>query len=290
MRKEKWLKRGLLWITLLVVPFFVLCIVKADSGWDSSYDSGSSSWSSSDSGWSSSSWDSSSYGGSGDGDINVSSVMFFVIIFFIVLMIFILGNKGSSKNTSLIDSRYKDLSEEDLQKILPNLSLAYLKDMAFKKFVEIQEAWMDFDYERLRELCTDELYNSYISQLEVLKLKNGQNIMSDFRLIDLKIYEVLENSGIVTVNVYMQVSFYDYVIDMKTKAVTRGTKSNKICNEYVMTFVRSKDEIKKDISCPNCGAPITHNTSGECEYCGSTIVKAADDFVLSKKTNIKNQV
>lgn len=283
MRKNNWFLLAL----LVVFSVLVFSGVRADSGWDSSYDSGSSSWDS-DSSWSSSSWDS-DYG-SYDGDGEASAIVIFIIIVFIIVMICILGDGKSTKQMSLTQSKYNDISEEELKKILPKLSLKYLKDATYEKFVEIQNAWMDFDYERLRELCTDELYNSYKSQLEVLKIKNGQNIMSDFRLIDIKIYEVTENVGMVSVKVYMQVNFYDYVIDTKTKKVTRGNKNNKICNEYEMTFVRKKEDIRKDISCPNCGAPITHNTSGECEYCGSTIVKAADDFVLSKKTNIKNQV
>jgi len=41
---------------------------------------------------------------------------------------------------------------------------------------------MNLDYEALSKLCTNELYNFYKADLEVLKLKNGQNIMSDFNL------------------------------------------------------------------------------------------------------------
>lgn len=52
-----------------------------------------------------------------------------------------------------------------------------------------------------------------------------------------------------------------------------------------MTFVRAveKDDTNK---CPNCGAKIKDTHSLNCEYCNSVIVKKANKFILSKKTNI----
>ena len=281
--KMKKLLQKLLVLLLVITPFALVLNVKADSGWDSDYDSGGSSdWCSSSSDWSSSSsdWDSSS----DDGSISFSLTTIIFVVIVIVAICMELSKKKEEASTDL--QLYQDVSEDKLKEILPNLTLSYLKNMAFDKFVEIQNAWMEFDYDKLRELCTDELYNSYTSQLDVLKIKNGKNIMSDFKALETKIIDIVEQNGNVSVKVYMRVSFYDYVIDTTNNAVTRGNKNSKIVNNYVMTFVRSKEGINKDISCPNCGAPIKANTSGECEYCGSTIVKDASDFVLSKKTNI----
>ena len=42
-------------------------------------------------------------------------------------------------------------------------------ERAFENFIAIQYAWSEFKYKKLRELCTDELYNSYKSQIETLK-------------------------------------------------------------------------------------------------------------------------
>lgn len=280
--KFKNLLKKLLILLLIITPFAITLNVKADSGWDSDYDSGGSSWSSSSSDWDSSS--SSSY--SGESSLDPISFIILLAIFLLVYFLVVKKKVLSKGNLNIPNSQYQDISKDRLKAILPNLTLDYLKKMAFDKFVEIQNAWMEFDYDKIRELCTDELYNSYTSQLDILKIKNGKNIMSDYKAIETKITDIVEQNGNVSVTVYMKVSFYDYVIDTNTNAVTRGTKDNKIVNNYIMTFVRSKDAINKDISCPNCGAPVTANTSGECEYCGSTIVKDANDFVLSKKTNV----
>lgn len=49
-------------------------------------------------------------------------------------------------------------------------------------FIHIEESFMNFDYDRLRVLLTDELYNMYYNWLESLKLKDERKIMSDFTI------------------------------------------------------------------------------------------------------------
>lgn len=270
-------------ICILLCAFAILTTlnVKADSGWDSSYDSGGSSWSSSSSSWSGSSDYSSSYSGEADaGDI----IFIVLAIFIFAIIIIAFGSKGAKTSTS--SYRYNDISLEDLQKYLPGKTLEQLKKDVFARFVNIQDAWMNFDYDALREYCTDELYNTYVSQLETLKLKNGQNIMSDYQNLDMKITNITSENNVVSLTVYAEIRFHDYVINAKTNEVTRGSKDRLMTNHYLMTFVIKKGDAKSIKNCPSCGAPFEHNASGICEYCGSTIIKEADELVLSKKTNI----
>lgn len=269
-------------ICILLCAFAILTTlnVKADSGWDSSYDSGGSSWSSSDS-WSSSSDYSSSY----SGDVDGGDVVFLVLAIFVFAIIIIaFGSKGTKTSTS--SYHYNDISLEDLQKYLPGKTLEQVKKDVFARFVNIQDAWMNFDYDALREYCTDELYNTYVSQLETLKLKNGQNIMSDYQNLDMKITNITSENNVVSLTAYAEIRFHDYVINMKTNEVIRGSKDRLMTNHYLMTFVIKKGDAKSIKNCPSCGAPFEHNASGICEYCGSTIIKEADELVLSKKTNI----
>ena len=90
------MKKNKLWIFLILIVPVLLIIgntqkVKADSGFDTSYDSGGSSWSSSSSDWSSSDY-SSSTSSSGGGGI-ISAIIFFIL--FIVIMIVILSKAKS---------------------------------------------------------------------------------------------------------------------------------------------------------------------------------------------------
>ena len=221
--------------------------------------------------------------------------MFTITMFIIIVIIIVAASKSKKPNYGntrydnsnvmyLNTQQYADIEEAKVTALLPDESLGSLKNMAYKKFIAIQNAWSEFDYDKIRELCTDELYNSYISQLDTLKLKKGKNVMSDFEQNSIKITNVKEEAGNVIVTVYLNVSFYDYVINTVSGEVTRGTKQRKLTNNYILTFVKAKGTVTN--KCPNCGAPIKGNTSSKCEYCDSTIVTDAKDYVLSKKTNV----
>lgn len=268
--------------------------VRADSGWDSGYSGGgsssSSSWSSGGSSWSSggSSWSSRSSSSSGSYSSDGDALSFIIFIVFVLVIIYIISSNKHSVSSSENVVRRADISLDELKAILPDEDLGTLKHMAYEKFVEIQNAWMDFKYDDLKKLCTDELANSYIAQLDTLKIKNGKNVMSDFVQQEIKIIGIKKEGKMVTVSVYLRVSFYDYVINEKTNDVIRGNKSSKLTNSYELQFVRKLDNKKKEVVCPNCGAKYKTVVSVKCEYCGSTIVVDANEFVLSKKGIVKD--
>ena len=278
-------KKFIVFLTVIGMLFSGVNLVKADSGWDSSYDSGGGwdsggSW---DSGWDSGgSWSSSSSGGSySDGDGFAFMIIFAVVV--IIIIYFSINNrggKGGSGSTSNFN-KYSDIKDDRLKMI--GMDADEFKKLAFELYKSIQEEWMNFDYEGLRKHLTDELYNSYVMQLDALKVKGQQNIMKDFENIDVKITNITEESGIVNVTVYLHTAMYDYVVDNNKKTV-RGKDNHKIDIEYSITFVKASDESLK--KCPNCGAPFEGVAGGKCEYCGSTIVIGPKEYVMSKKTCI----
>ncbi len=278
----------------------------SDSGWDSSYDSGGYSGGydydggsySYDSG-GSYSYD---YGGSShshsggssysSGEALVMALIIAVVLFsMIYFMVKIETYKQAQRKTAPSKTEHPEYYLEDFQDLreyLPNMTITELKDELYGKFLDIQNAWMEFDYDKLRELCTDELYNSYKTQLKALKAKNGKNIMSDFFLQECTITDVKEQNGQIIVETYMRILFYDYVIDTTTNEVTRGRDTAKIKNNYLMTFVKNKDDVDTS-KCPNCGAPLDKKHSATCSYCKTDVVFPSNEFILSKKTNINNK-
>ena len=282
-------KKFLIFLIVIGMLFSGMNLVKADSGWDSSYDSGggwdSGGWDSGgwDSDWDSGgSWSSSSSGGSySDGDGFAFMIIFAVVV--IIIIYFSINNrggKGGSGSTSNFN-KYSDIKDDRLKKI--GMDADEFKKLAFELYKSIQEEWMNFDYDGLRKHLTDELYNSYVMQLDALKVKGQQNIMKDFENIDVKITNITEEAGIVNVTVYLHTAMYDYVVDNNKKTV-RGKDNHKIDIEYSITFVKASDESLK--KCPNCGAPFEGVAGGKCEYCGSTIVIGPKEYVMSKKTCI----
>lgn len=291
--KEKQKKRYL-YIALTVILIIGLALlipaVKADSGFDSSYGGGSSSGGYSGGG----SYDA---GGSGGGDlifllirllsylppwISIPSII--AIIVFLVII-------STKKDKTNGDNRYKhsssvvttinhetEMPTEQIQSIITDFNKEEFLQARFKDYVDIQNAWMYFDYDKLRTKLTDELYNQYEMQLDTLKVKNQQNVMEKITYHDAMITNVTEENNQITVVLEMKVSFYDYIV--QDKQVVRGNKHKKIYMHYELTFVSNK---QAPSTCPNCGAKLTDKASQKCPYCNSTISNVSKDWVLSKK-------
>ena len=161
--------------------------------------------------------------------------------------------------------------------LLPTYDLEKLEKELYKDFVDIQFAWRDFDCNKLEKLCTNELYESYKSDLTILKSKQQQNIMNGFDKKHLNIKNVVEKNNKIIVHVELSVSFYDYVINTSDKKVVRGKKGHKVTNTYKLKYIKSINEKEK---CPNCGADVNSNI---CEFCNTHINNIYKSFVLSEK-------
>lgn len=53
---------------------------------------------------------------------------------------------------------------------------------AYHIYRQLQVAWMNFDYDKIKELVSDEMYNMYVNQLETLKVKNQKNMMEEINM------------------------------------------------------------------------------------------------------------
>ena len=178
---------------------------------------------------------------------------------------------------------YFDLPDDIIQQYLPDETVASLKKKLYKSFVDVQMAWMNFDYDALKELCTDELATSYIEQLKSLNMKKGQNIMNGFKPLKSNIVGIREKDGIITIDYALRVKFRDYVINVVSKKVDRGQKHFRICNDYSLVYVVYGHLIDGKLKCPHCGAMIVPNKEGICEYCRTKVSFTNDKIILSKK-------
>lgn len=269
MKKRIWI---IVLCFLLVVIFAVtynIGLVGADSGFDSSFDSGGS-------------YDSGSDSSDGSG-------LFYLIYLcieypplgiavLIVATIIYLSNK--KKGQKIICEALNSKLELLNTSIFPEEKRIEIE--AFNLYKQIQFAWMNFDEETLRNCLTDEMYNMYLMQLDTLKVKHQKNIMYDIKYIGSSIKEKYEENGQETIVMNMQVSCYDFIINTKNNKVVRGSSSKLNIYSYELTFVRTKENKQIDI-CPQCGAPVEGNNSGVCEYCRSTLISNNYTLVMSKK-------
>ena len=271
MKKNK--KYWILGVALLFLFIFVIIAgttrLATDSGWDTDYDTGSS---------------------SSSGDADLIFLLFRLILLvieepvigipaFIFVGLFLIFALSSGKPKKVDHTK-------NMQWIANNIVDTANRPIllnCYQIFYDTQMAWMNFDYEKLRQLLTDELYNSYKNQLDALKLKGQKNIMDNFTVkrIELRSKKVEEN--VETTEVFLSVSFYDYVVDANGKVV-RGKKSTMVHMQYKLTFVAN---IKAEEICPNCGAPLTKPNL--CDYCKSPIQGLSTNRRLAKK-EVMNQI
>ena len=285
-------------ILIIIISILCLCLaiftftrVKADSGWDTSYDSGSD-WGSSD--WGSSDRDSSwdhdysysnndySSGSSSSGSTDIYSLGLLLTLCTITFIICLYAMLPKHTKSAPPQTIYSDVPDELLAKY--GIDKEMFKQMIYDKYVDIQNAWMDFDYDKLKNNLTDELYNSYLMQLDILKSKHQKNIMYNYEKVDAKIIDVTEENNLINVKTYLRVWMYDYVIDENSK-VLRGDAKHRIDIEYIIDWVREKD-VSQIEKCPHCGAKVEAITGGVCSYCRAKVILPAQDYVMSRKMGI----
>ena len=178
----------------------------------------------------------------------------------------------------------KEVDAEKVKEYIKDFDKELFLKERYNDFVKIQEDWMNFNYDGLREKLTDELYNQYEMQLDTLKAKNQKNIMRNFIYNDSMITNISKENKLITINMELSVSFADYI--EQNGKIARGNNRILVNQHYNLTFVLSEIEIDK---CPNCGAHLSADASQKCEYCGSIVSRVGNKAVLSKKESINQR-
>ncbi len=213
--------------------------------------------------------------------------VFFLITLILVIYLFIKtrGNKYDIRKYDHIKEDEKPLEPENsLEKqILEKHNLKeedIVKDL-YEAYLRVQNAWSNFDYETLKEELSNELYNTYVNDLEALKIKEQQNIMYGFQFVKGYVKSIEErNNEIKSMDIYLKVRLHDFVVD-KDMNVVRGNKEYLFEVGYIISIIMETQD--KVINCPNCGAEIDFTNEGECSYCKTKIIKPANKFVICQK-------
>ena len=259
--------------------------VATDSGFDTSYDSGGSYSSSSSSSYSHSSSSSSS-------ESAIEIVLRVIVVLYICYLCAKIQDehdkKRLEKRKNEFNSLYKinkKVSEDEFSKYIKKESMDDFVFERFQDYVDIQNAWMEFDYDVLCNKTTNELYNQYLMQLETLKAKGQKNVMNSFTYVKGKVTNIEKTDNQLAVTVEIVTRFYDYIINQKDEKILRGDDYKKVTLHYQMTFVKST---KKSITthCPNCGAKLKKTSTNVCEFCKTTITKESDEWLLAEKKSL----
>ena len=322
MKKSNGFRKAIKIITVILIIFatsFVFCELEdksnADAGYHSSYSGGKSSSSSKSSSSKSSSSkssssksrssssssksrSSSSSSNSSSGEtvslgesflaLLVIGVMYIFVPAIIIIVVIALSKNKKLKNNNRIVVTNNEQAINEIKKYIPSFDANKFLLNGYGIFVRIEEAWMNFDLEKVRDCITDEMFNMYESQLTSMEMNGEQNIMKDFKFINSAVTQASKQNNMLQVKTRYTVEFYDYIINRSTKAIVRGNSNRKMRMVYEFTFIKDIENKKLD-KCPNCGAEININSAGICKYCNSKLVDDSKDWVMSKKVSLLQQ-
>lgn len=281
-------------------------IAMADVGNFESYDSDfGSSW---DSSWDYD-WDDDyyyDYGSYGGGSSSSGSFGLSIIIFVIMIVIVAISTSKNQNYTNIPRKSYTKPNYSNTNKSYYTRNQArsemvanevrrvdkYFNDeqfLAFAKntFIKLQNAWSERNWEIIRTIETENLYEIHSKQIKEYINKKEINKMERIAINFAELVSFAQDNEKDVLVVALNSSMLDYIVDEKTGMVLRGSKDNRLTNTYKLIFVRKKGVITeagteklKTTNCPNCGAPTNITSSGKCEFCGSVITIGIHDWVL----------
>ncbi len=150
-------------------------------------------------------------------------------------------------------------------------------------FVKLFTSIMKGDLSDVDHFISDEVKNKYMTYINELKSKNERQMYDELNVKDTKILsrKELEDKEVIEVEIISR--YMDYIIDIDTGETIKGDNTRRIEKRNILVFEKKNDtkDIKLVRKCPGCGASISVNTSGKCDYCG-TIYNLEDyDYILT---------
>ena len=291
--------------------------IQVDSSFDSS---SSSSWDSSSSSSKSLSYSSDSTSDHNYNTINLlkidaNQITIICVFTFILIVALVIIAKISARNSKKLqenveegidnDKNYDEMinkiiddDEKNKKKIKQNSEMLLnkllekeqtTKEEFYKKlfniYKDVQISWMNFDYDKMKNLVSDEMFNMYHSQLQTLELSNQKNIMKKIKYNSCELLSLEENEEALNIKVKLNVRCYDYIVNSKTNDLIKGYKDKYWFYEYEIEFIKNKNI---NHSCINCGTKLEKNMN-KCPSCGSIILNNNEEWVMSKKKMVNQR-
>lgn len=236
--------------------------------------------------------------------MSLGTLVVIVIIIFIIIAISKSKDKKVTKmdkevvptytvgNQNLTMENHDDEVSRRIKEHDKDFDIEEFKAFAKTTFIKLQNAWTERDWEKVRVLESDKLFEQHKAQLQGYIDNNQINVIERIMVNEAHLYNFTQVKGKDTLTIDLKTRMADYIIDATTKKVIRGDQYKETYHIYRLTFVKTekakteettdnKEEKKtKTTNCPNCGAPTEITSTGRCPYCHSVITTKEYDWVL----------
>lgn len=145
---------------------------------------------------------------------------------------------------------------------------------------ELQDAWTARDWERVRPLESEGLFQMHRYWIDAYVKQKLRNVVNDFTLVRIEPVKFATDAFYESMTVRLFANGRDFTTD-ESGGVVAGSKTQvRSWSEY-WTFIRTRASASGTMSCPNCGATVAVGTTGVCSFCGGKLTTGAFDWVLS---------
>jgi hypothetical protein len=148
--------------------------------------------------------------------------------------------------------------------------------------VDLQEAWTAREWERVRPLETEPLFQMHRYWIDAYTKQNLRNIIDGHRVTRIEVVKVDRDAFYESITVRMWAEGRDYTEDATGRVVSGSKTALRQWSEY-WTLIRNRAAHGDgNVSCQNCGAKLAAGTTGVCQYCGGKLTSGEFDWVLSR--------
>ena len=222
------------------------------------------------------------------------------IIFVIVLVLIFTkmcgGKKKKSEDNSnrIIPYDFTPQIAGFIQQNDANFNVEQFLEWSKNVFVTLQTAWTQRDWEKIRTLEKEELFEQHNTQLQEYIRLGRINVMENINVSNAYLHKLVIDDNYEHLTVSMFVTMNDYIIDEKSGKVIMGNKKEVFDTIYQLTFIRRKGIKTAFVNgaianvCPHCGAAVDSASAGRCEYCGSIIHTGEFNWVLSDMESVED--
>lgn len=184
-------------------------------------------------------------------------------------------------------AKYDEITDEELSSHgIKNRKI--LEETLFKKLALIQTARTNYDYDTLKRLCTEKMYNLFASELHMVEEAELNYHYEDYKLLEMQIYDMQSTEKEITLNAAIKASCYSSRETAEGEVVD-GSIDHRTIIIHEIKYVKNIETKDIEQNCHNCGAPTKTTTKGKCPYCNTVILqeysgwRMAEHKVLGEK-------
>lgn len=160
---------------------------------------------------------------------------------------------------------------------------AVFKSYVDNMFVKIFTAVMLDELESVKHFMSEDVYLQFQGKLDKLNRDNLRQMYDELNVKSTSIIDFQVIDGNYVIGVKLTSRYMDYLLNKDSGEFVRGNNQSRVERDYILTLTKKSTFLTQGMvrKCPGCGASISVNTSGVCEYCGAVYNLGDYEYILT---------